>query len=98
MNPFRLDGRVALVTGASRGIGAGIALGLAQAGADLILHSSKHPAIETEEQIRKKTQSGVTRTHCITADLADRRAAAELVKNSIDALGAIEHPGQQRGH
>ena len=34
---FRLDGQVAVVTGAGRGIGEGIALGLAQAGADVVL-------------------------------------------------------------
>src|SRR5689334_14367947 len=38
-NPFRLDGKVALVTGAGRGIGRGIALALAAAGAELVLNS-----------------------------------------------------------
>ena len=38
---FRLDGKVALVTGASRGLGRGMALALASAGADVILHASE---------------------------------------------------------
>src|SRR6266699_624289 len=38
-NPFRLDGKLALVTGAGRGIGRGIALALAAAGAELVLNS-----------------------------------------------------------
>ncbi len=41
---FRLDGKVALVTGASRGLGAGMASALASAGADVILHASDRPA------------------------------------------------------
>jgi NAD(P)-dependent dehydrogenase (short-subunit alcohol dehydrogenase family) len=38
-DPFRLDGKIALVTGAGRGLGRGIALALAQAGAELLLNS-----------------------------------------------------------
>src|ERR1700689_4450679 len=38
-NPFRLDGKIALVTGAGRGLGRGIALALAGAGAELLLNS-----------------------------------------------------------
>jgi NAD(P)-dependent dehydrogenase (short-subunit alcohol dehydrogenase family) len=43
---FRLDGRVAVVTGASRGIGREVALGLASAGADVVLASRKLPDLE----------------------------------------------------
>jgi len=43
LDKFRLDGKVALITGASRGIGRAIALGLAEAGADVVLASRKLP-------------------------------------------------------
>ncbi|MHA1567603.1 MAG: SDR family oxidoreductase [Alphaproteobacteria bacterium] len=47
MNRFSLDGRLALVTGASRGIGAALAVGLAEAGADLVI-TGRHPEALTE--------------------------------------------------
>jgi 2-deoxy-D-gluconate 3-dehydrogenase len=40
---FRIDGKVALVTGASRGLGAAMAVALASAGADVALHASEQP-------------------------------------------------------
>ena len=49
---FRLDGKVALVTGASRGLGRGMALALASAGADVILHASEQPADSTAEEVQ----------------------------------------------
>ena len=48
---FRLDDRRALVTGASRGLGAAIARGLAEAGADVVLHSSRDPAQAAAETL-----------------------------------------------
>ena len=44
--PFRLDGKIALVTGAGRGIGRGIALALAAAGAELLLNSRSPPELD----------------------------------------------------
>ena len=42
---FRLDGKVALVTGASRGLGAAMAVALAGAGADVALHASSEAGV-----------------------------------------------------
>ena len=50
LDQFRLQGKAALVTGASRGIGRAIALGLAEAGADVILGARKLPDLEAVAQ------------------------------------------------
>ncbi len=49
-NPFSLHGRVALVTGASRGLGAGMALGLAQAGAHVVLNGRDLPRLQQRQR------------------------------------------------
>jgi len=49
-NPFSLQGRVALVTGASRGLGAGMALGLAQAGAHVVLNGRNRESLLARQQ------------------------------------------------
>ena len=49
-NPFSLQGRVALVTGASRGLGAGMALGLAQAGAHVVLNGRNRELLQARQQ------------------------------------------------
>ncbi len=50
LNKFGLEGKVALVTGGSRGIGRQIALGLAEAGADIVLAARKQPDLEEVAQ------------------------------------------------
>lgn len=84
---FRLDGQVALVTGASRGLGAGMACALADAGADVILHSNQQPALESQSKIRGRSQA---RTLCITADLSKREETDRLIQEAAGAMGAID--------
>ena len=86
-DPFRLDGKVALVTGASRGLGAGMAVGLAAAGAEVILHASAQPAAATAAAIAAAT--GKTPV-ALTADLADRAAAERLMAEAITAHGRLD--------
>jgi 2-deoxy-D-gluconate 3-dehydrogenase len=84
---FRLDGKVALVTGASRGLGAGMALALASAGADVVLHASGQPPSDTAQAVAATCRS---RTRLVTADLAARGAADRLVADALGAFGRLD--------
>jgi 2-deoxy-D-gluconate 3-dehydrogenase len=84
---FRLEGKVALVTGASRGLGAAMAVALADAGADVALHASKRPAAETAREIALGSKR---RTELLTADLADRSSAKRLMAEAIARFGCID--------
>ena len=85
---FRLDGRVALVTGASRGIGRAIAVALAEAGADVIVHYAGNceAAVETADAIRKLGR----RSEVVGVDLSDSDAAPRLYRDSIASLGRVD--------
>jgi len=84
---FSLDGKVALVTGASRGLGAAMAAAMGAAGAAVALHSNEQPATQTAERICKESGK---RTELFTADLEDRAAADALFANAIAAFGQID--------
>jgi 2-deoxy-D-gluconate 3-dehydrogenase len=87
LDAFRLTGKVALVTGASRGLGAAMACALASAGADVALHSNEHPASTTADRI---AAIDGRRTELLTADLSNRAAADKLVADTIAAFGRID--------
>ena len=55
---FCLGGKTALVTGASRGLGAGMAIALANAGADVALHASSNPAARPVPKAASATAPG----------------------------------------
>jgi len=84
---FRLDGKVALVTGASRGLGAAIAVAFANAGAEVALHSSEEPAAATADTIARG--SGAP-TITLTANLADRAAASRLFGAALARFGRVD--------
>jgi 2-deoxy-D-gluconate 3-dehydrogenase len=87
MNAFQLDGKVALVTGASRGLGQGMALGLAEAGAD-ITGLDLSDCQETCQQVQEMGR----RFHAIVCDLkeADPAKLSEVVEEVRSTLGRLD--------
>jgi 2-deoxy-D-gluconate 3-dehydrogenase len=86
LDMFRLDGRIALVTGATGGLGAGIAVALAEAGADVVVHDRDVPPEDTIARIRTVGR----RAAGIVGDLADAAMPARLVEAAEAALGPID--------
>ena len=87
LDDFKLDGKVALVTGAARGLGQGIATGLAEAGAD-IAGLDIAPVDETEGLV----QSEGRRFYAMNVDLLETNAklAAETVEECVSSLGRLD--------
>src|SRR5260370_19879435 len=75
-SPFRLDGKIALVTGAGRGIGRAVALALGQAGAELLLNS-RTPAELAAVAAEIEAQGGQART--LPFDVTDSEAARAAI-------------------
>jgi 2-deoxy-D-gluconate 3-dehydrogenase len=85
LDKFKLDGKVAVVTGAGRGLGQGAALGFAEAGADLALVDILSTD-ETAAQVR-----ALGRRVCqVQANLMDRAAIQQVVDRVVRELGGID--------
>ena len=83
--PFDLTGRKAIVTGANTGIGQGIALALAQAGADLAL-VGRSAADETQAKVEACGRKAIQ----IEADLSSIAPVESVVSQAVDALGRVD--------
>ncbi len=82
---FDLTDRVAIVTGGSTGLGAGMSMALAEAGAHVVL-VDRVSSSETEQKIKALGRQAVT----VVADLSKRESPAEIVKSAVEKFGRID--------
>ena len=86
LDQFKLHDRVALVTGASTGLGAAIAIALAEAGAQVCCHGNTRSPESTCDRI--KSAGGVA--HAITGDLSNAETPKDLVARTLERFGRID--------
>ena len=87
LDRFRLDGKVAVVTGASSGLGAAFAVGLAEAGADVVVAARRTDRLkETAEQVEALGR----RCLVVTADVAVPEDCTRVIAEAVEALGAVD--------
>ena len=85
LDQFKLDGKIAIVTGGAQGLGQGMALGLAQAGAEIALVD-----ILDMSESKKKIESLGRKCITIRADLSKKESVDEIVSATVQKLGGID--------
>jgi len=86
MNLFNLKGKTAIVTGAARGLGQAIAIGLAEAGADLVLVTNQSPAEETQASIEKLGRKAII----VKADVSDQAQLPGIIEQAKQTFGRVD--------
>jgi 7-alpha-hydroxysteroid dehydrogenase len=87
LDRFRLDDKVAVITGAGRGLGAAIALAFAEAGADVVIAARTRSQLE---EIAEQVRATGRRAHIVTADLAHPEETAKLAEQAVEAFGKLD--------
>ena len=85
LDDFKLNNRVAIITGSGRGLGSAMAIGLAEAGADIVLVD----IIDMSKTASKITALG-RKVVCITADLSSKECVDEIIGKTLQSLGSID--------
>ncbi|QMV40934.1 2-dehydro-3-deoxy-D-gluconate 5-dehydrogenase KduD [Cohnella cholangitidis] len=85
-NLFDLSGKTAIVTGAGRGLGQAIAVGLAEAGANLVLVTNRTSAEET----KAKVEAYGSKARIVQVDVADRSKLPAILDAAIETFGGLD--------
>jgi NAD(P)-dependent dehydrogenase (short-subunit alcohol dehydrogenase family) len=87
LDRFRLDGKTAIVTGASSGLGVAFATGLAEAGADIAICARR---VEKLEQTRERVEALGRRCVAVQADVANPEDCERVVAETVEQLGGVD--------
>jgi NAD(P)-dependent dehydrogenase (short-subunit alcohol dehydrogenase family) len=87
LDRFRLDGKVAVVTGASSGLGTAFAKGLAEAGADVAICARRTNRLEA---VRADIEALGRRCLAVTADVSDPDDCTKVVSETVEQLGRVD--------
>ena len=99
MNMFDLTGKTALVTGGNKGLGKGIAEGLCEAGAKVVILASSEQVFEAAEELRSKGYAA----EGVRCDLSNEQDVAQTFDKALSILGGkldimVNNAGIQRRH
>lgn len=87
LDRFRLDGKVAVVTGGSSGLGAAFALGLAEAGADIVICARR---VERLEETKAAVEALGRRCLAVRADVTSPEDCTNVVEQAVAAFGHVD--------
>jgi meso-butanediol dehydrogenase/(S,S)-butanediol dehydrogenase/diacetyl reductase len=92
-NLKRFEGKVVVITGASRGIGRGIALRFAQEGARVVVGANEDRVFAVAEEIRKMGGESLP----VLCDVTDKKSVKELYEQTLKSFGSVEISVQNAG-